>query len=542
MHELIHYSFLFQDLYTNIAMNVSMARLTSSVLWLGILIWGLATTSWVPAAKGDGFFFDVETTEPVEALNQRFPYRSCSENPSPYRLTPREITATQPEMLFCYDLNVNSNVCDTGQCCDTELQTIEFEVNSKCNAKGATVEATITTNASTTTSRPSIQAYKMNDGTLKYVLRLTNLNLGLWSDNTQICLNLTDGCKTVQDLCVPPTASSVYGTCLAAFFNDNESTGSCCSTDTVNPPYYILIDHFPCEQCMSITLQQTFFFPFDTFTTDICLKVMEYMADNLNKIAEDLDLEMSSKFSVDLKGCLPTSITVCGIFNEITLMLDNEALESSILGVATGTLSGVASQMCSLDSHTQPIATSLENNCVEFQATTSSCTTDPTAFLPTCPCDQSKGASPYYAIPFGSTEPGRRAGSTLYCFTIGVLPQEHIIPGECSNADTVEKIEVYADEAFRRNISGIRIAPNGEPPRWISPTWAAPGSNRMKVTPLRWNSSMANGGSFCFELNIPLNNFCGLEGCHVSLFDPTRSCCPTYKVTLPIDPDALFLS
>ncbi|GLI64576.1 hypothetical protein VaNZ11_007899, partial [Volvox africanus] len=359
----------------------------------------------------------------------------------------------------------------------------------------------------------------MDDGTLKYVLRLTNLNLGLWSDNTKICLNLTAGtngagCTTQEELCVPPTASSAPGTCLAAFFNDNnnQSSGSCCPTDTVNPPYYISISDVPCDQCMSIRMDQNFYFPFDTFTPDICLKVMGYMADSLNKIAEDLGIKMSSNFSVDLEGCLSTSITVCGAFKNLMMAIGNEALEASILRVAMGTISGISSQMCSLESHSMPIATSLEGNCIDFQTSVSSCLTDPAGMYPTCPCDQSKGASPYYAIPYASSEPGRRAGSTLYCFTVGVLPQQYIKSGECSYADNLEKVEVYADEAFRRNISGIRIAPNGEPPRWIAPSWAAPGSNRMKVTPLRWNSSMANGGSFCFELTIPLNTFCGLEG------------------------------
>ncbi|GIL49712.1 hypothetical protein Vafri_5983 [Volvox africanus] len=99
----------------------------------------------------------------------------------------------------------------------------------------------------------------------------------------------------------------------------------------------------------------------------------------------------------------------------------------------------------------------------------------------TLKCDMNKAITPYYTLPDISTEPGRRRGSKLYCFTIDKVPEQfYNRTNGCRSVERVEKIEIYADEFRRRNVTGVRIKPNGGPARWISPSWGPSGSDTFK--------------------------------------------------------------
>ncbi|GLI66683.1 hypothetical protein VaNZ11_010616, partial [Volvox africanus] len=148
----------------------------------------------------------------------------------------------------CFTLRVNTAGCTFGKCCNVDLKKIEFDINGKCLVKSASIKATV--NGQFTTTGPNIYVYKF-DSDLKYVLRLTNLNMGLNYNNAKICLSLTagtndTGCDTLEELCASPSSSSPPGTCQASIFNNNNSTGSCCPTTIVfmprpPPPHRLLV-------------------------------------------------------------------------------------------------------------------------------------------------------------------------------------------------------------------------------------------------------------------------------------------------------------
>ncbi|GIM17005.1 hypothetical protein Vretimale_19560, partial [Volvox reticuliferus] len=197
--------------------------------------------------------------------------------------------------------------------------------------------------------------------------------------------------------------------------------------------------------------------------------------------------------------------------------------------------------ICPLVTDARILTPVIPENCFDVSAALD-CKHEPEPF-PSCKCDKTKATTPYYTQMYISKEPGRKNGTTLYCFTVDLVPDWALHPmSACGSSERLEKAEIYADEVWRRNITGIRVRTNGGAPRWISPTWGTSGTNSMRVTPLRWDYTAAVGGEFCIELNIPLDSFClGVRSCSVSLFNESKKCCSTYATALPYLPDFHFI-
>ncbi|EFJ53196.1 hypothetical protein VOLCADRAFT_102804 [Volvox carteri f. nagariensis] len=185
--------------------------------------------SWMTTAVADTSL--EEQLDSQATVDPRFPYCSCYRlpaNPSPYNFAPT--VTVKGKGQYCFKILVNSTGC-TGRCCNVDLNKIEFDVNAKCLAKSASVKATI--NGKFTLVGPNYYTYQLDNGTYRYVLRLTSLTMGLSDNNAELCLNLTAGvndagCGTLEELCVPPSVSSPPGTCQVALLNSLNSTDTCC--------------------------------------------------------------------------------------------------------------------------------------------------------------------------------------------------------------------------------------------------------------------------------------------------------------------------
>ncbi|GIL49711.1 hypothetical protein Vafri_5983, partial [Volvox africanus] len=290
-----------------------------------------------------------------------------------------------------------------------------------------------------------------------------------------------------------------------------------------------------CSQCIKIDLILAIPFPSFRLSNRTCQRVLGHLESNLNQIAAFLNVSMTSKnFSTGAQYCTNSTIVICGEFSSKNTVKDNEALQESFRIVAEDVVIQLINALCPASSAltitaTFAAETTDEEICFEMPPASGDCRPLPKPF-PTCKCDMNKAITPYYTLPDISTEPGRRRGSKLYCFTIDKVPEQfYNRTNGCRSVERVEKIEIYADEFRRRNVTGVRIKPNGGPARWISPSWGPSGSDTFKVAPLQWDLTSAVGGSFCIELNIPLKVFC-LEqsACFVSLFNELKNCCPTY--------------
>ncbi|GLI70354.1 hypothetical protein VaNZ11_015116, partial [Volvox africanus] len=210
----------------------------------------LALLSWIPVMKTQQLQQPVDSydsssssgsndnlnLQPQATTDMGFPYCDCARNtPSPYRFLPT-VTVKKPG-LYCMTLLVNTTGC-TGRCCNVDLRKIEFDVNPRCNVRGTTVKSTV--NGVYTSTGPNFYWYQNSDKSNKFVLRITNLNMGVGDSTSQICVNLTatakDGCDSLEKLCAPPFASAAPGTCQLAIFNSPNYTDSCCPTRLVSLP------------------------------------------------------------------------------------------------------------------------------------------------------------------------------------------------------------------------------------------------------------------------------------------------------------------
>ncbi|EFJ47810.1 hypothetical protein VOLCADRAFT_91798 [Volvox carteri f. nagariensis] len=475
--------------------------------------------SWMTTAVADTSL--EEQLDSQATVDPRFPYCSCYRlpaNPSPYNFAPT--VTVKGKGQYCFKILVNSTGC-TGRCCNVDLNKIEFDVNAKCLAKSASVKATI--NGKFTLVGPNYYTYQLDNGTYRYVLRLTSLTMGLSDNNAELCLNLTAGvndagCGTLEELCVPPSVSSPPGTCQVALLNSLNSTDTCCPIR-----YQFLVNEF---------------------TT----------------IVSALNLTMSTAFAVDPSKCLPTTITVCGTFDEKPVIIDQ--LADSMKYAVDAVVRDLMNEFCALSSG-MSVFLDTDGNCFDVLSSSQStrrlfdlspqstrrlfdlsspwsCSRPPTPF-PMCKCNQRVGITPFYSPSSISMEPGRLPSTTLYCFIIDQVPNKFLktVPS-CGPTGVLDKVEVYADEKRRRNITGIRVTPSGGPTRWLSPSWGANGTNTLKVTPLSWNTTRAVGSSVCLELTVPLYTFCQgtnvwpLPGCethtlhivsidHVDLFELFKS-------------------
>ncbi|GLI70353.1 hypothetical protein VaNZ11_015115, partial [Volvox africanus] len=312
-----------------------------------------------------------------------------------------------------------------------------------------------------------------------------------------------------------------------------------------------------CTQCIKIRFEVTN--PLSDFkvSNQTCNLILQHLAIKFNSIVQHFNLSKtittttisstssttttSANFSVDPENCYPTSINICGEFGNWTSVdSTTRALLSDQFYFVTDNLIGqLIGYLCRGTMGLSIYSVSLPENC--FDVEVSRTCRPPALPPPPCKCNQTIGIMPYYTLPTVRTESGRKNGATLYCFSIAKVQPFDPRASSCGSSDLLDKIEIYANDTLRRKINGIRLTPNNNngngTSRWIYPNWGAVGTNWLKITPLRWDSSQATGGQFCLELTIPLDTFCARDGtCSVSLFNEDRDCCPVYPAALPYVP------
>ncbi|GLC42440.1 hypothetical protein PLESTM_001333500 [Pleodorina starrii] len=156
----------------------------------------------------------------------------------------------------------------------------------------------------------------------------------------------------------------------------------------------------------------------------------------------------------------------------------------------------------------------------------------PNITFPTCRCDTQVGSAPFAAQPFYTTKPGRRASTTLYCFTFSTFTADS--NATCGNATVFQKVEFWANDALRRNVRGFGLRPEGAANMsFVFVSWGGQGDATLKATALAWSLEQASGAEICLELDsvVSLGDLCLGDypnACVLSIYDASRKCCPAY--------------
>ncbi|GIL50249.1 hypothetical protein Vafri_6458 [Volvox africanus] len=291
-----------------------------------------------------------------------------------------------------------------------------------------------------------------------------------------------------------------------------------------------------CAMCIDVLVDVAHIFPPYQFDSATCDRIQKRISFDINKqvVAQGLTPLMQN-FSVDPSKCGPNKVSICGIFASED---DAAKLESWAQVQAEQFWIFAASDVCqpTMYGYTFQITA---NACLTISKART-CTPGPSDF-PFCNCPRNRYATPFFVDPIASIENGRTNDTVQYCFTIGILPKEFLLPGRCNTSGTLFKAEFWANEARRGKLRGVRLTTSDGRTKWVAPSWGAKGSNTAKVSNIKWNKATADGAKICLELrsDISLTQFCLDNGiCYISLFNAasSKACCPTYQSTVPVWP------
>ncbi|GIL50251.1 hypothetical protein Vafri_6473 [Volvox africanus] len=291
-----------------------------------------------------------------------------------------------------------------------------------------------------------------------------------------------------------------------------------------------------CAMCIDVLVDVAHIFPPYQFDSATCDRIQKRISFDINKqvVAQGLT-PLVQNFSVDPSKCGPNKVSICGIFASED---DAAKLESWAQVQAEQFWIFAASDVCqpTMYGYTFQITA---NACLTISKART-CTPGPSDF-PFCNCPRNRYATPFFVDPIASIENGRTNDTVQYCFTIGILPKEFLLPGRCNTSGTLFKAEFWANEARRGKLRGVRLTTSDGRTKWVAPSWGAKGSNTAKVSNIKWNKATADGAKICLELrsDISLTQFCLDNGiCYISLFNAasSKACCPTYQSTVPVWP------
>ncbi|KAG2437934.1 hypothetical protein HXX76_005550 [Chlamydomonas incerta] len=486
----------------------------------------------------------VNASAQQSGLYPNFPFCKCIKTPTAYRLSPT--VTSKGDNTYCFTLSAKVPAGCNNYCCNkADLKKIEINSFQACDVFSPPVKATI--NGVPTKVAPAFSTPK--DGPAgSTTLVLTQLGLGLANDGAEICITLGlnkngKGCTTLEELCVPP-AGMPAGVCTAALF---DSQNDCCPLSQANvpsppppsppPPSPPPPPPPPCEVCIYLTLTPPAIDPFAyRFDAATCDDAAATIIDDLELLAGDLNARISVPF--ELTECDETVIKICGQFfsNEDGALLQNDIQDylDKWLQIITGAqcpayLSGytVLVSIASAD-------IAVPSPCLSGALSTG-CSPE-TVLFPKCKCTTTPFNLPFAVNPVITTAPGRKSGSTSYCFLLAAVPAAD--PSSfCGKTTTINKLEFFADDSKRRKVTGVGLkAAGAAATSWREPIWDSPGQNTLRATNVNWSSAQANGGQVCLELTVPLADFClgSADGtaCWVTLFDGSRTCCPTVQSSL----------
>ncbi|GIL50644.1 hypothetical protein Vafri_6776 [Volvox africanus] len=458
-----------------------------------------------------------------------FPYCECDPIGA-YKLNEHIISKGNGTYCFTVKVDVPAN-CTSYCCTQADLRKIEFNVNQKCDIPGVVLTATL--NGAATAINPNVEIAPQGP-TGATIVKITQLGLNLSNaDGAEICLTLGTnrggkGCTTLEDLCVPP-AGAPPGVCSAALFSSNTD---CCPSSVVNPPPPPP-PPAPCFTCINISLNAVNSpVPF-SFYPALCKQYADSVVANFTQAAAAAGAIITVPFN--LTTCNDDLVSICGAFaseaDSQLLAGVAEDLAAQFLDLVTGRFGTCPPY---LDGHNVIVSITGDadsRTCLDAIKSLS-CSRANVSF-PKCICDTKPGATPYAALPFYTTQPGRLKTTTQYCFKFTSIPT---VDGACENATIFSKVEFWGNEALRRNIRGFAIKPNGATNYTIiSASWGAKGDETVKATPLNWSIDQATGSEICMDIDtsIALDDFClgpFTNGCYLTIFDPTRKCCPMFAI------------
>ncbi|GIL52708.1 hypothetical protein Vafri_8516 [Volvox africanus] len=480
------------------------------------------------------------------ATINNFPYLSCTKKPAAYSLNP--IAQTLDANTFCFTIRVTPPENCTSYCCGADLRKILIDVKPECVVHSPNIRVTL--NGAPTKIGPAFEPglYGPNNS---FVLRLTQLGLDITTaDGAELCISLAPnslgaGCLTMQEFCKPP-AGEADGTCILAML---DSQYDCCplakaSSHAMPPPPHqspaspsVLPVPEPCTTCATLTRIDPPFVSFPlSFTAEQCRAWSSMVSTNFSHFAgqvgavlldlppvvkcEDKMLQVCVKFASDVEGQ-----KMQGIIDDLVQYWYYMAVDPC-KAYWRGPYFGYVT-----------VDNGEGGGCLQGQVAVS-CDPLPVDF-PKCKCDTAVGATPFFAGPILEKLPlpGSRINDTLYCFQLYVTTPSDP-ESVCGRTTNLLKAEIYADDAQRRKVKNIMVRHNGaNSSRMLATSWAPPGEQTLKVTPLNWNLEQAHGASICLvmEGSADIGQFCntaGSETCKIIFFDDAKNCCPMFDASV----------
>ncbi|GIL79864.1 hypothetical protein Vretifemale_9033 [Volvox reticuliferus] len=474
---------------------------------------------------------------------KKFPYLPCAKKPTAYSVLP---TVRNPDpKTFCFTIQVTATENCTSYCCGADLRKILIDVNPECAVQNPNIHVTL--NDGPIKAGPAFEPGP-NGPNNSVVLRLTQLGLNITTAHgAEVCISLARnsqgaGCRTMQEFCKPP-AGEADGTCAVAML---DSQYDCCpiakASSYVMPPPPppesppVLPAPEPCPVC--VTLNRIEYFPLYpiSFTAQQCQAWADMVVSNITAFAGLVDatllnLPPAVKCEDDmLQACVKFASAEEGYKLEEYMEPLVQLWYSSFVNPCKAYWRGWYGASVTVNDGVDG------SGCLQHY-TSLVCDPAPIDF-PKCKCDTGM-VTPFFAAPILEKRPfeGSRTNDTLYCFTVFVsTPFDPDSP--CGRTTNLLKAEIYADDAQRRKVKNILVRPNGaNSSRLMSTSWASPGEQTLKVTPLNWNREQAHGASICLVVDnaADIGSFCNAPGsdtCTIIFFDDTKDCCPKFDASV----------
>ncbi|GLI68024.1 hypothetical protein VaNZ11_012342 [Volvox africanus] len=479
------------------------------------------------------------------ATIKNFPYLSCSKKLAAYSLNP--IARTPDANTFCVTIRVAPPENCTSYCCGADLRKILIDVKPECVVRNPNIRVTL--NDAPTKIGPAFEPglYGPNDS---FVLRLTQLGLNITTaDGVELCISLARnsqgaGCLTMQELCKPP-AGEVDGTCAVAML---DTQYDCCpvakASSYVMPPPpppppaspAVLPAPEPCTTCVTLTRYEYFYVTLPlNFTSDECQAWSSMVTKDLSDVAGQL-----SAILLDLPPVVKCEDKMLQVCVKFASAAEGQKLEDVIYEMLQYWYFTAADPCKAYWRGGYSGVVTVDNGegdgggCLQTHVAMSC---DPERIdFPKCKCDTRAGATPFFASPIMEKLPlaGSRTKDMLYCFQLYV--RTPVYPeSACGRTTNLLKAEIYANDAQRRKIKNILVMPNGaNSSRVLATSWASPGEQTLKVTPLNWNLEQANGASICLVMDgsADILQFCNIGTCKIIFFDDTKNCCPLFEASV----------
>ncbi|GIL67224.1 hypothetical protein Vafri_20659, partial [Volvox africanus] len=232
---------------------------------------------------------------------------------------------------------------------------------------------------------------------------------------------------------------------------------------------------FECKVCINFQIvPPSLDFPPFRFDSARCQLIQQSFLRPVEAQMAVLNLTLLQPFAADPSLCSPLETKLCATFQTEAAA---QLMQPFLQALASHLVQNLVSSICPATPGYRIQASTESGGCLKLHAGLD-CPPGPNPF-PNCRCNKARGITPLYVLPNVQTGPGRAPSSVMYCFRIGLVPEAFRLQGACVG-NTLNKAEVWADEAQRRQVLGFRITPRGGPQRYVPVSWGAKGDNTVK--------------------------------------------------------------